>query len=574
MWTESDARVITHQLSRRARGWLRFLHQKVTTPDDWSSSGRPAPWWDDRSTPPVLNFPRFDLSESSYAIPMMADVTPAWREVYAEILDGLLDRHTTHWAAIDWLTRIGHDPDRENYPEDLARLWLPPHLIGRYDMPGWTANGVQPWGLAPDPIAAEGNLFFKGWFNLMLGFRGYVSRDGRWREPFEVTGYEDQRFSWTHDGINALLTRQWTARPEGLHCENTKIWPYCLSAAGLGLLMHDTLTGGNDHWVYDHWVQIAKQKFMGLAAPDKVEWMALYYDPLEDYIHKGGPTSGLSVSIYMLPQDRDLAEILYRTAVDRIGWSDPTRDVRTLPDPRFLLLGLVLAREFGDEVTLARLSEYSLNHFEPTFFGDGLDSFGWFFGLSEPYPRGQLNSLIMMAEIGEPGAWGRVFTDPNLAKFEQPTVHGVDFPRLGIATAWNDTTVGILHVRTYAATTSDRGAPTSFRVSLLPDAAAVVIRCDGADYPRWRVAGADTIEIDIDIDDHVLQIFWITAPGRSGAERGENVLISTSARPATNSDARLGGGGGPAGLGPAFGGAAGGDRLLGGRIPGPPCACC
>ena len=101
------------QLSRQARGWLRFLHQKATTPDDWSSSGRPAAWWDNRSTPPVLNFPRFDLSESSYAIPMMADVTPAWREVYAEILDGLLDRHTTHWAAIDWLTQIGHDPDHE-----------------------------------------------------------------------------------------------------------------------------------------------------------------------------------------------------------------------------------------------------------------------------------------------------------------------------------------------------------------------------------------------------------------------------------------------------------------------------
>jgi Linalool dehydratase/isomerase len=568
-------RVSALELSRQARGWLRFLHQKATTPDDWSSSGRPAAWWDDRSTPPVLNFARFDLSESSYAIAMMADVTPAWREVYAEILDGLLDRHTTYWAAIDWLTQIGHDPDRENYPEDLARLWLPPHLIGRYDMPGWTANGVEPWGLAPDPIGAEGYLFFKGWFNLMLGFRGYVSRDGRWREPFAVTGYQDQLFSWTHDGINALLTRQWTARPEGLHCENTKVWPYCLSAAGLGLLMHDILTGRNDHWVFDQWVEIAKQKFMGLAA-DKVDWMALYYDPLEDYIHKAGATSGLSVSIYMLPQDRDLAEVLYRTAVDRIGWSDPTREVRTLPDPRFLLLGLVLAREFDDEVTLARLSEYSVNHFEPTFFGEGLDNFGWYFGLPEPFPRGQLNGLIMMADIGAPGAWGRVFSTPNLAKFEQPTVSGVDFPRLGIAAAWNDTTAGILHVRTYAATSSDRGVPTSFRVSLLPDAAAAVMRCDGADYQRWRVTGADAVEIDIDIDDHDLQIFWMTAPGRPGpdTEWRTNVPKAVSARPVPSGGARLGAAGGPAHLGPASYGAAGGNRLLGDAVPGPPCACC
>ena len=213
----------------------------------------------------MLDFPRFDLSESSYAVAMMADVTPAWREVYVAILDGLLERHTTHWAAIDWLTQIGHDPDRERYPEELARLWLPPHLVGRYDMPGWTANGIEPWGLAPDPVGAEGNLFFKGWFNLMLGFRGYVSRDGRWRQPFDVAGYEGRSFSWTHDGINALLARQWSARPEGPHCENTKIWPYCLSAAGLGLLMHDTLTGGRDHAVFGEWVEIAKRKFIGLA---------------------------------------------------------------------------------------------------------------------------------------------------------------------------------------------------------------------------------------------------------------------------------------------------------------------
>ena len=30
---------------------------------------------------------------------MMADVTPAWREVYARILDDLLRRYTTFWAA-------------------------------------------------------------------------------------------------------------------------------------------------------------------------------------------------------------------------------------------------------------------------------------------------------------------------------------------------------------------------------------------------------------------------------------------------------------------------------------------
>lgn len=524
----------------------------------------------------MLDFPRFDLSESSYAVAMMADVTPAWREVYVAILDGLLERHTTHWAAIDWLTQIGHDPDRERYPEELARLWLPPHLVGRYDMPGWTANGIEPWGLAPDPVGAEGNLFFKGWFNLMLGFRGYVSRDGRWRQPFDVAGYEGRSFSWTHDGINALLARQWSARPEGPHCENTKIWPYCLSAAGLGLLMHETLTGGRDHAVFGEWVEIAKRKFIGLAGSDRVDWMALYFDPIEDYAHRAGPTAGLSVSIYMLPQDRKLAETLYRTAVDRIGWSDPEREVRTLPDPRFLILGLVLAREFGDDVTLARLAEYSESNFQPAFFGEGLDDFGWFFRLSEPYPRGQLNALMMMAEVGPPGAWAGLFTQPNLEKFGQPTVEGVDFPRLGVCAASNDMTAGLLHVRTYAATSACRGASTTFRVSLLPDVRAVVIRCDGTYYPRWRVVGADTVEIDLEVEDHDLQIRWSTGIGHAGRPDLGGTMRGVGGsghRPVRERGVGPGRPRGQTGPGAATVGTVHGGRAPGGGISPPPCPC-
>ena len=39
------------------------------------------------SVEPMLSFPRFDLSESSYALLLMGRRTPAWREVYRRILD-------------------------------------------------------------------------------------------------------------------------------------------------------------------------------------------------------------------------------------------------------------------------------------------------------------------------------------------------------------------------------------------------------------------------------------------------------------------------------------------------------
>jgi len=99
-------------------------------------------------------------------------------------------------------------------------------LVGHYDMPGWTANGIEPWGLQMDPIGADGNLFYKGFFNLLLGLYRYVSGDTKWSRSFTIIGDGANTFTYTHSSINHLLTRQWAARQQGCHCENTKIWPY------------------------------------------------------------------------------------------------------------------------------------------------------------------------------------------------------------------------------------------------------------------------------------------------------------------------------------------------------------
>jgi hypothetical protein len=214
-------------LTERSRGWLKYLHRKATTPDDWGREGHPSPMWDDKSIPPMLSFARFDLIDSSYALALMAQTTPAWREVYGSILDQVLQRYGTYWGAIDWLTQMGHDPKRGTYPEAWNRLYIPADRRGDYDVPGWTANGIEPWGLQLDPIGADGNLFYKGFFNLLLGLYRYVSGDGKWSRPFAIIGDGAKNtFSYTHSSINHLLTRQWAARREGCHCENTKIWPY------------------------------------------------------------------------------------------------------------------------------------------------------------------------------------------------------------------------------------------------------------------------------------------------------------------------------------------------------------
>ncbi|HAZ35462.1 MAG TPA: hypothetical protein DCY69_01880, partial [Acidimicrobiaceae bacterium] len=150
-------------LDDRSLGWLRYLHRKATTPDDWSRDGQPHPHWDDRTGHPMLSWHRFDLVDSSYAVALMSDRTPAWREVYTQILDELVTRHTSWWAASDWLTQFGPDPDRADYPESWRAL-IPPDFWGDYDVPGWTANGIDPYGVQMDPVAADGMLFFKGFF--------------------------------------------------------------------------------------------------------------------------------------------------------------------------------------------------------------------------------------------------------------------------------------------------------------------------------------------------------------------------------------------------------------------------
>ena len=212
-------------LDRRSLGWLRYLYRKATTADNWNRDGQPHPHWDNISGPPMTSFHRFDLIDSAYAMALMSDRTPAWSEVYARVLDELVERHTSWWAAEDWMTQFGPDPERSSYP-DKYRPLIPEALWGDYDVPGWTANGIEPYGVQMDPVAADGMLFFKGFFGLLLGLHRYVSNDPKWNSPFEMIRDGEHTFTWTHSGVMSHLAEQWHGRQMGCHCENTKIWPY------------------------------------------------------------------------------------------------------------------------------------------------------------------------------------------------------------------------------------------------------------------------------------------------------------------------------------------------------------
>lgn len=170
----------------------------------------------------------------------------------------------------------------------------------------------------------------------------------------------------------------------------------------------------------------------------------------------------------------------------------------------FHQLALALAVEFDDRLVVERVKPILDVLAEPRNFGDG--DFGFFYHLGERWPRGQLSALLMVAEVGGPGSWQRIFSNPGFrARFHAPAVEGVDFPKLGISQAWNDPEAGVLHVKTYAASPSMISQPTRFRVVRVPDANVRVER-DGTLHQNWTLEDG-TIVIETELAEHTFKIY-------------------------------------------------------------------
>jgi len=187
----------------------------------------------------------------------------------------------------------------------------------------------------------------------------------------------------------------------------------------------------------------------------------------------------------------------------------------------------------GDEVAYARLRAAAEREYEPKFFGDHQEQFGWFFNNKEGFPRGQGSAMLMAAEIGGPGDWTRAFEAPYLDKYRAPTVEGIEFPSLGVSQAWNDRTTGTLHVVTYAAAPDKRGAATRWRVTNLPALTNLTVRLNGQPFARFAPVGPSTIEITSTIDAHQFEI----VTGYRGD--GTRAAMEPSAKPRTAGTASL-----------------------------------
>ena len=190
--------------------------------------------------------------------------------------------------------------------------------------------------------------------------------------------------------------------------------------------------GTTHHGAFDAWWEYAKENYVSWDSGRPVA-VDLYYDPVVDEHVGRGPMGIIAPTWYLAPQGPDVAQAGWQTAATLTGLLDDG-PIAGLDDAGTAVMLLQIAGEFADEATKARLWEAAEAHIEPTWDRER-GEFTLGFKLDEPHPRGQWNARSMAGWICTKGAWSRIFNEPNLSKFSEPTVEGVDFPRIALSEA-------------------------------------------------------------------------------------------------------------------------------------------
>jgi hypothetical protein len=270
--------------------------------------------------------------------------------------------------------------------------------------------------------------------------------------------------------------------------------------------------GSDTFRAFEQWYEYAKQHYIAQLGDHPPEWVTLYYDPLLDGNHRiPSSANWIAWGFNLVPNDREMAQRFYQAAKKGffVEKSDRTAYMVAAPgitkdNPYITARTLSLANELGDTEIVKKLRAYVEAHYEPTWDREA-GEFYYLFGLREPYPRGQYNANLMVSEVAGPGAWWRLFNEPNLKKFDEPTVHDVDYPRMGLSQAYYDRSQRTLRLRTYPIDRSAIASPTTFRIKNLASPGGCTVFADGAPYGSWAVR-EDELEMTTTIDERSFQI--------------------------------------------------------------------
>ena len=543
-------------LNERALGSLKHVWSLSQIKDDWTKGGSVHDAWDRWSFWPYMAKFTYDLTYAVRLLRRIAEEVPAWRDTISEAAS-VFTMHMCEYASVyDWVEQKGLDPNRASYPYFYYKHLIPPGMAGVYNAPGYAGNGlpvtapglfesigiypVQPNPRHPytyqhspaigrtydaDPVRAHGssNMMYKGYFLEQLGHQKAISGDPRWDEPLHIVYDDELHWDYSAEQIASMLDSQHTSAVDpggssmkyGIDCEVGKVFPMCVAVGGLGLRLHDRLTGTRHSRSYERWLKFGIKNFL---AGDEDEdgyfrWFCHYYDRDLNYNHNG-PNSQIaafhmSMASQTVPFNRPWAERLFESALRQFGIED--QDTLRIVFTRHLLAdvvhddmwgssaGVACAHALGDHERVRKMQNWTNQAWEP-IMKDG--EFYYAFNLGEPWPRGIFNHWAALANVGEPEGFARMYDAPNFEKFSQPTLCRVDFPTVTVRQAIYDAGADHLVISILpGCDASVPGAPTTFRVCNLKGIERRVLQ-DGNETLNWVTVREGEIEVTTTVGHH------------------------------------------------------------------------
>jgi hypothetical protein len=558
------------KLSREGLGALKFNWRKANVQDDWTKGGSLSDAWDRVSGWPYWKKPSYDLDYGMRVLAKIGQEVPAWRDVVGDCAHLLTGRMPQFAAWFDWVEEVGLDPNAGKYSYLAYRSLIPPGFAGVYNSPGYIGNGLKthldeieasvfvttrraPQATHPyypqhspavgrtfnaDPIYANGssNMMYKGYFahQLMLGYS--MTGDPAFLKKQHLVYDEEISYDYSaEDIIRVMCEQHLSARDEngspmiyGIDCEVGKVFPVCVTVGGLAAHLHDTMFGTSYRAGYDRWLAWAKDNITGgNSEPDgPFSWCAPYFDRDIPYCmsepHQQMGAFFVGPAMQLLPNEPQYATRIYEGMVTNFGRQDD--DGLYIIWPPALMenaqhyagnakgevidrIGtsgaLTYAKEIGDVERAEALESWMAANGGATYDNG---EFYFTYGMEESWPRGIPNAWATLGYIGGAGSLRRMYNEPDLAKFDQPTLTGVDYPGVNVSQAIYDAAKDALVV-SVAPGTARAGSTTTFKVTNFAyNDSKHQILMDGKPFDDWSDAGPGEILVRTTVAEHTFVI--------------------------------------------------------------------
>jgi hypothetical protein len=540
-------------LSDDALGALKLAHRWANVDDDWTKDGQVAPCWDRWTGWPYMAKLTYDLTYIIRVMGKYSQEIPAWREAVGEIAELCLNRMFQYGAFHDWVEQAGLDPNASRYPYLYYKHTIPRGYAGVYNAPGYCGNGLatamaglfQSFGWAsadnfegkppyvyqhspgvgrkynPDPVYANGssNMMYKGYMMEQFAQVKHITGTTRYDGKQKLVYDEEIQYEYSPEDIASIMAQQLlggfdengSSLRMGIDCEVGKVFPICVSVAGLGMELWDKLNGTNHTAAYLDWLDFGAKNWIAGGSDPKgpIEWCVPYYDRDLNYSmnlpEHQVPLFWTQTALQISVHDRAFAERIYEGAI-RKAHIEPDGATRIIVGAEFVgpmilddiwgqSAALACAHEFGD---WDRFEALKL-HTEKAYGLTRKDGEAYYTcGLNEPWPRGIPNHVMQLTWAGEPGSFKKMYSEPNTAKFSQPTVERVNFPRMTLRQATVDQ-AGTLHVATETGTPGAARKATKFRVTQLRPGATREVTLNGQSFTDFTEISPSEIEISTKI---------------------------------------------------------------------------